>query len=240
MRNLEWERQLFALQAEWLEPARSRLFRKVEIARRKSVLDLGCGYGAVTTELQRRCPGTVIALDRSPAVLCHRDAGAANLVCADALALPFDPGTFDLVVSQNVMAWVGGDSGRAAAEVQRVMRQGGCWVLIEPDYGGMMEYPPEIETRPIWLSAVLRAGGDPLIGRKLPTLLQGAGFQADVELLSRLLPASPRRFEFPSSLPLDERERARLTAAEEFSNNCSQQVCHLPYYLIIACRNSER
>ena len=50
---------LLEAQAEWLAPARARLLRRVGIARRRRILDLGAGYGAVTGELVRRGGGFV-------------------------------------------------------------------------------------------------------------------------------------------------------------------------------------
>ena len=57
--------ELLRRQAAWLAPARARLLRRVAVARRRSVLDLGGGYGAVTGELVRRAGGTVVALDHT-------------------------------------------------------------------------------------------------------------------------------------------------------------------------------
>ncbi|MFN2111172.1 MAG: class I SAM-dependent methyltransferase, partial [Anaerolineae bacterium] len=61
--------EMLVQQAEWLAPARGRLFRQIRIARRKCVLDLGAGYGAVTGELVRRARGPVVALDCATAAL---------------------------------------------------------------------------------------------------------------------------------------------------------------------------
>ena len=56
-------KQLLTEQAAWLAPARARLLRRVAIAHRQRVLDLGAGPGAVTPELVRRSGGLVVALD---------------------------------------------------------------------------------------------------------------------------------------------------------------------------------
>src|SRR5207249_7935187 len=119
-----------------------RILRKAEIGRRKRVLDLGCGYGIITPELQRRSNGFVIALDRELRVLPRE----CPCVCADATRLPFRHETFDLIFSQNVLMWI-----RSITDVvecaRRLLTKDGAWVLFEPDYGGMMEYPEELATR---------------------------------------------------------------------------------------------
>ena len=173
-------------QAAWLAPARGRLLRRVHIARRRSVLDLACGSGAVTEELVRRSDGRIVALDRQHGAMTessHRFAGTQPL-CGDAAHLPFKNDVFDLVFCQFALLWL--DVPETIFEVRRVLEPGGVWISIEPDYGGMIEHPPEIATRGIWLSALERCGADPGIGRKLPGLLQQAGFTVRVDLLDRL------------------------------------------------------
>ena len=63
--------ELLRRQAAWLAPARARLLRRAEIARRRRVLDLACGPGTVVEELVQRSGGSVVALD------CSRTALAA-------------------------------------------------------------------------------------------------------------------------------------------------------------------
>ena len=46
-----------------LAPLRSRLLRGVQVATRRSILDLGAGHGALTGELVRRGAGRVVAVD---------------------------------------------------------------------------------------------------------------------------------------------------------------------------------
>jgi demethylmenaquinone methyltransferase/2-methoxy-6-polyprenyl-1,4-benzoquinol methylase len=58
-------------------------------------LDVACGTGFLT----RHLPGEVVGLDQSEAMLeeARRQAPRATFVCGDALALPFDDGSFDRV-----------------------------------------------------------------------------------------------------------------------------------------------
>ena len=54
--------------------------------------------------------------------------------------------------------------------------------LAEPDYGGRIDYPEELSKIGAWQTAALqRQGADPFMGRRLATLLVGAGLQ-DVEV----------------------------------------------------------
>lgn len=102
------------------------------------VLDLGCGTGADRQRLEKRFPGALVvgadfaipALSRqrpgAPAVLSRllgRPRGAA-LACADAFALPFASGSFDVVWSNLLLNWCD-DPLPALREVHRVLSVGG-------------------------------------------------------------------------------------------------------------------
>ncbi|MBN1246384.1 MAG: methyltransferase domain-containing protein [Anaerolineae bacterium] len=228
------EPELLTLQAAWLAPARSYLLRQVQIARRQRVLDLGTGYGVVLPELQRRAGGSVIALDREMAPL--RYVRGSPPVAADATALPFCDGTFDLIFSQISLLWIT-PLAKAIAEISRTLRPGGVLVALEPDYGGMIEHPPEVHTRAMWLSALARAGADPYVARKLPRLLSAQGFAVDVGLFNTLGEADPARFDFLAGLPLTAAERDRLAAIRAASRALQgawAEVAHLPFFLVRA------
>lgn len=230
--------QLLVRQAQWLAPARARILRRVGIARRRRVLDLACGFGAVTGELVRRSGAQVVAVDRRPEVLDNGgDFDGAIRVAGDAARLPLADGSFDLVFCQFALLWL--DAHAAVAEAHRVLRPGGVLVALEPDYGGMIEHPPGIATRRIWLAALARAGADPTIGRRLPGLLRSAGFDVRVDLLERLEPASPLRFDFLRDLPLSADERQALAEVEAAERGCGPAcpcVVHLPVFLLTATK----
>lgn len=214
-----------------MAPARARLLRGVGIAHRRRILDLGAGYGAVTGELVRRGGGMVAALDRELDAL--RQITTGHCAGGDALRLPFAKASFDLVFCQCVLLWVE-DITAVVAEIHRTLQPGGVLVALEPDYGGLIEYPPEIATRDLWLAALRRAGAEPLIGRILPGLLAQQGFQVQTRLLDELTPPSPTRFEFLRALPLTENETAVLHHLEQLPT--LPQVVHLPFMLVTAVR----
>lgn len=229
---------LLAQQAEWLAPARARLLRHAAVAHRRRVLDLGAGSGAVTGELARRSSGYVIALDSNLYSLHENQIALATSrpVCGNALALPFPAATFDLVFCQCALLWMQ-PAATTIREIWRVLQTGGVLVALEPDYGAMIEYPANLSTKAIWLAALTRAGADPLIGRRLPSLLTQQGFQVRVQLLDELHPPSPTRFDFLRNLPLTESETAALNQIEQESTHLSanwQQIAHLPFFLITA------
>jgi len=228
------------LQAQWLAPARSRMLRESSIGHRQCVLDLGAGYGAVTAELVRRAGGRVVALDQELAALTHpQDAFEGALrTGGDARRLPFAAASFDLVLSQCTLLWVA-PLESAIGEIARVLQPGGVLLALEPDYGGLMEYPPEIETRALWLAALSRAGANPNAGRTLPGLLAEQGFNVRVALFDNLPPPAAERFGFCHGLALTPEEDEQLARVEQNAQALDApwaQVAHLPFFLVTAVK----
>lgn len=107
----------------------------------RSVLELACGTGAATRALARALPAQaqIVASDLNRPMLDHAAAiGTARPVQwrqADALDLPFDDASFDVVVCQfGVMFFA--DKTAAFAQARRVLRPGGTllfsvWDRIE-------------------------------------------------------------------------------------------------------------
>jgi SAM-dependent methyltransferase len=231
---------LLAQQSDWLAPARARLLRRVQIAQRCRILDLGCGWQTVTAELVRRSSGTVVAADSSRRVFAAQVSDQASIlpVRCDAERLPFRPESFDLVFCQFALLWF--DVAAAICEIRRVLAPGGKLVALEPDYGGLIEFPDDITTADLWVAALARAGADPHVGRRLPGVLTDAGFETRVDLLDRLTPPSPVRFDLLRGLPLTDDENKRLDKIIAADRACKEtrRVVHLPVFLVEACQES--
>jgi len=116
------------------DPYAVDITRRVVALAPRRVLEIAAGTGAVTRALARALPASVeiVATDLNPPMLARAAAvGTARPVTwqpADAMALPFDAGSFDLVVCQ-FGAMFFPDKGRAYAEVRRVLADGGHFVF---------------------------------------------------------------------------------------------------------------
>ncbi len=95
-------------------------------------LDCGIGSGALSCALAQVVPGAVQlnGIDLSPAMLDEADRHLkhrgldADLRCADVGALPYDDGTFDIVMAAHLLDHLP-DPAAALAEMHRVVRPGG-------------------------------------------------------------------------------------------------------------------
>jgi ubiquinone/menaquinone biosynthesis methyltransferase len=112
---------------------RIRAMREAEGAPPGPALDLCAGTMDLTALLAKARPGErVVAVDFSPAMLeaGKHKAPKAEVVVADATALPFDDATFSLVTCGFGMRNLS-DTARGAREILRVLRPGGVFVTLE-------------------------------------------------------------------------------------------------------------
>lgn len=197
---------------------------------------MGSGHGVVSAELARRAAGETVALDVDEAALRGEEYPVDSArVCADACAMPFRTGSFDLAFFQNVLLWIA-EPEEAIREAARVLESGGALVALEPDYGGMMEHP-DLGLRVIWLDALERAGADPLIGRRLPGLCESAGLRPWVELAHLPARADADALSLLEGLPLTPGERRLVNGARpvlEAAAGTWSVFLHVPYILVVA------
>jgi SAM-dependent methyltransferase len=131
------------------------------------VLEVGCGEGRVLRDLKER-GYDLTGLDASPSLLdAARGADPdGRYVLGRAEGLPFEDGSFDLVVAYNVLMDVE-DMPRAVAEIARVLRPGGrlCACVTHPlnDMGHFAEdgsfVIPGSYLEEGWISVNVERGG---------------------------------------------------------------------------------
>jgi len=117
----------------------------------RRVLELAAGTGVVTRALAKQLPADahLVATDLNQDMLDHAmRKGVARDVewrRADAMALPFEDGSFDVVVCQfGVMFFP--DKPKAFAEARRVLRPGGAFVFTVWDRLGDNEFADVVTT----------------------------------------------------------------------------------------------
>jgi ubiquinone/menaquinone biosynthesis C-methylase UbiE len=105
------------------------------------VLDVGCGPGALTSELAARVGADRVAgVDPSPGFVsaCAARVPGADVRQAPAEKLPWDDGSFQAALSQLVVSFVD-DADAALREMRRVVGEDGVIAACVWDYRGEME-----------------------------------------------------------------------------------------------------
>ncbi len=169
--------------------ATDELARLCQIGPGKYVLDVGCGVGATPAYLARQYRCRVVGVDISPAMIARAQERAARegvadrveLRVADAQALPFADGVFDVAMTESVLAFVA-DKQKALRELVRVTKPGGYVGLNESTL--IKPAPAHVREN---LSRAAFGGGDfPLEG--WATLLREAGL-SDIVVRERRVEA---------------------------------------------------
>jgi ubiquinone/menaquinone biosynthesis C-methylase UbiE len=177
------EQQRLVEQAEhW----RHRLIRDgTRLEEGTRLLEVGCGVGAVLAVLGQEYPGVRLAgVDIESKQLefarthLARTGVEATLTEGDALALPFDDGSFDHVWMMWFLEHVA-DPPEALREARRVLVAGGAITAIEVDYGTCHAEPstPAIEALFDAMVGGMAASGWSDAGTRLPGWLSEAGFR---------------------------------------------------------------
>ncbi len=165
-------RQLSWLGQPWVWLMRTRVIERKGM----TALDVGCGPGLV---MELFSPWfEVTGADIDPQMVKRTIEKGMRAVVGDAMHLPFEDDSFDIVYCSFTLLWVE-DPKRAIEEMARVARS--CVVcLAEPDYGSRVCYPQEIADLDGPLIGSLREeGSDPLIGRKIGPLMEEAGLRVE-------------------------------------------------------------
>ncbi len=173
----EWHTR-FTQQARWTQNLRNYLYEHVNLHGARRVLEVGSGTGVIAGEVSTISHSSVYGLDINPLHLreAMRNAPEVSNVQGDAHQLPFPEGAFDLTLSHFLLLWVD-DPLLVVQEMARVTRPGGAVLsLAEPDYGGRIDYPHELERLgKLQTTALHHQGADPFIGRKLRSVFTSAG-----------------------------------------------------------------
>ncbi len=183
---MDWHSR-FLQQAAWTRDLRVYLFKRAGLTRARRVLEVGCGTGAILADLassqdrdNHATPAAIHGLDLESIRLAdaHRHIPAADLVCGNALGLPYPSRIFDITFCHFLLLWVR-DPLLALLEMKRVTCPGGAILaLAEPDYDSRVDKPAALAPLGRWQAESLRRqGADTGLGGRLAALFLQAGIQ---------------------------------------------------------------
>ena len=121
----------------------------------RATLDVGCGEGRVGAELQR-LGHKIVGVDSSPRMV-ELARERHDAIVADAAALPFDDGAFDLVIAYMSLMNMD-DMERGVREASRVLESGGrfCFAVLHPLWAAA-DWPVPEDPEPVRVGAYFDA-----------------------------------------------------------------------------------
>ena len=168
----------FIKQANWTRPLRQYFFTQAKSSDFRNVLEVGCGSGAILSDITNYTNAKIYGLDINEHYLtmAMRNIPRAMLVHADAHQLPFQGSLFDTCICHFLLLWVHNPD-TVVSEMVRVTRPGGyVCALVEPDYGARIDFPEELMSLgQDQLQALLKQGANPCLGRQLRSLFADKG-----------------------------------------------------------------
>lgn len=174
---MDWHRR-YLQQAKWTRDLRAYLFKHAGLNDTSRLLEVGCGTGAILSELPNHV--SVHGLDIDPTALseCRIHAPGASLVQGNARQLPYADESFDIVYCHFLLLWVN-DPLQALLEMKRLAKRGGHVIAFaEPDYSARVDEPRELIPLGRWQTeSLIRQGADPGLGKRLAELFLRVGIQ---------------------------------------------------------------
>ena len=199
-------------------------------ARRLSMLELGCGPGALTQSLARWYPNAdITAIDLDSAFIefaAHRAPGL-RFIEADATALPFEDGEFDVTISNTVQEHIAPE--RFFGEQHRVLKRGGVCLVLSARRGVNIEADCVAQQsdfeRDIWarvsercrnMDRDLGVGRYAMSERELPQAMEAHGFDnvSTHYIAVNLTPDDPDVSPEAAHAMIDAQRRMRLDAVQ--------------------------
>jgi ubiquinone/menaquinone biosynthesis C-methylase UbiE len=177
---MDWHAR-YTQQARWTTSLRAYLFQKAGLATARQILEIGCGTGALLQGFPAQTTAAVHGVDLSFATAKQAAVHAPRSfpVNANGQFLPYPRGIFDISFCHYLLLWVD-DPSAVLVEMKRVTHPGGAVLaLAEPDYGGRVDFPPELAELGRWQAESLRKqGAQPEMGRQLAGIFARAGLKS--------------------------------------------------------------
>ncbi len=167
----------YLVQATWTASIREQLFDSLQIQEKHRILEVGSGTGVVSAEISQRfsLESVGVDIDRSAVTFAQNNDPTSLYLAGDGNNLPFQTAAFDVAVCHFLLLWVENPE-KILDEMVRVTKPAG-WILAlaEPDYGGRIDFPRELETiGQRQIQALRDQGANPYLGRTLRALFHSA------------------------------------------------------------------
>ncbi len=185
------EKAAKAVEAMYLTPdvvgQRARVMEALALRPGEAALDIGVGPGLLAYDMAKAVTktGRVAGIDTARPMLAMSSARCEGLdwcefTHGDAAAIPFEPNTFDAVVSTQVYEYVS-DILAALREAYRVLKPGGRLVVLDTDWDSIVWHSSNRER----MERVLMAWDEHLADAHLPRKLPHIFTEAKLDVVRR-------------------------------------------------------
>lgn len=176
--NIDWHER-FTQQAVWTKRLRTYLLKDIDLQPNPSILEIGCGTGAILSDFDSKPNISLHGLDikYNHCSVATRNSRNSIILNADLYSTPYPSASFDLVFCHYLFLWLSFPD-LAMEEVFRILKPGGGFlVFAEPDYESRIDFPPEFAALgKEQTKSLVNQGANPEIGRRLPSISSQSGF----------------------------------------------------------------
>lgn len=162
-----------------MQAQRQAILTEMALSPGEDVLDVGAGNGIMVRDILEQVgpSGSGSGLDAAaPMVTMARElCPAGNFVQGDALDLPFEDKSFDVVTAAQLLCFLP-DPNQALKEMHRVLRPRGRIVILDTDWGSLVwnSYKPALMAKAI--AVYTKPYADAHVPRTLSKRLNDTGF----------------------------------------------------------------
>ena len=182
MQIKDWHAR-YVQQANWTQSARNYLLEKINPMPGSTALEVGCGTGAVASEIRSTQNIHIfgIDIDRSALAFSRSLDSELGLAQADGYHLPFPNNHFTFCFCHYLLLWLNRPI-PVLEEMKRVtIPSGHVVIMAEPDYGGSVCYPDALaDITKLQSKSLINQGANPFMGRRISTYLHQAGLHEHI------------------------------------------------------------
>ena len=181
MSSLSIVHERYSMQAQWTKPFREFILDHFLHNKELSVLEVGCGTGAILDCIKNEYEGNIskivgIDIDLKSLKFNNKNNNYDKIQCSGE-NLPFRNNAFDLVFCHFFLMWVSKPV-KVLKEMKRVTKNGGvCTAMAEPCYSEIVAEPDELlQLSYLQINKLREAGADINTGSKIYDYFLQAGF----------------------------------------------------------------
>ena len=220
---MNWH-QRYLQQSNWTKELRKYIFKEIGLSEASRILEVGCGTGAILSQIDFPVYGLDIQLASVKEAKIHTQS-KFPLTCADTFSFPYADNSFDVAFCHFLLLWLPNPE-NALKEMMRVTKVDAHIIAFaEPDYSQRVDKPDSLVELGKWQTdALQKQGANPGMGGELAELFYRAGITIiETGAISTSTPVSPFRAQARVPLNADERANEWATLESDLTGEVSDE-----------------